>query len=689
MQGSRPPLFDSIYSHGFVRVAVAIPAVDVGSPQFNVNQTIDLARQAASDDAVLVVFPEMGLSAYSNEDLFLQDALLDSVEAGLSRVLDESRELPLILVVGAPLRSESRLFNCAIVVYRGHILGIIPKTYLPNYREFYEKRQFTSGSQAVERTIRIFGNAVPFGNNLVFRATDLPDFAMHVEICEDVWVPLPPSTLAAMAGATVLANLSASNSIVGKAEYRRLLCSSQSAKCIAAYLYTAAGPGESTTDLAWDGHAMIYENGERLAESTRFAREPTLTIADLDLDRLRQERMRMTSFSDCVAAYRHELEKIRTISFDLEFPKHAVRLNRDVQRFPYVPSDPFARDERCQEVYKIQVQGLTKRLEATGLQRAVIGISGGLDSTQAALVVARAFDQLKLPRENVVAVTMPGFATTEATLANARDLMRCLGFAAKEIDIRPSAQQMFADIGHPFSRGEAEYDLTFENVQAGERTSHLFRMANLVNGIVVGTGDLSEFALGFTTYGVGDQMSHYHVNASVPKTLIQFLIRWLIKTAEFDDETLKVLIRIVGLKYSPELVPGPNHGESQTAEAVIGPYELHDFYLYYLSRFGFRPSKVAFLAQHAWSDLNRGSWPDIVPAESRNAYDLTIICRWLEVFLFRFFEFSQFKRSAMPNAPKVGSGGSLSPRSDWRAPSDAHADTWIQELRSRVRPDDS
>ena len=684
MEGSQQPLFDSIYSHGFARVAVAMPPVDVASPEFNANQTIELARRAAADDSVLVVFPELGLSAYSNEDLFLQDGLLDAVEAGLARVLDGSRELPLILVVGAPLRSECRLFNCAIVMCRGSILGVIPKTYLPNYREFYEKRQFTSGSKAVELHIRVLGSMAPFGNDLIFRAANWPDFALHIEICEDVWVPLPPSTLAAMAGATVLANLSASNSIVGKSEYRRLLCSSQSAKCIAAYLYTGAGPGESTTDLAWDGHAMIYENGECLAESTRFAAEPSLTTADLDLDRLRQERMRMTSFSDCVAAYRHELEKMRVIPVHLELAKHKVRLRRDVQRFPYVPSDPLARDERCHEVYNIQVQGLTKRLEATHLQRVVIGISGGLDSTQAALVVARAFNQLKLPRENVVAVTMPGFATSAATLSNARDLMRCLGFSAKEIDIRPSAAQMFADIGHPFSRGEPVYDRTFENVQAGERTSHLFRLANFVDGLVVGTGDLSELALGFTTYGVGDQMSHYNVNASVPKTLIQFLIRWLIKTAQFDDETLRVLTRIVGLKYSPELVPGPDHGDSPTAEAVVGPYELHDFYLYYLSRFGFRPSKVAFLAQHAWTDMNRGGWPEIIPPESRNTYDLATICRWLEVFLFRFFEFSQFKRSAMPNAPKVGSGGSLSPRSDWRAPSDAHADAWIQELRNRV-----
>jgi NAD+ synthase (glutamine-hydrolysing) len=681
---SRKSLFDSIYSHGFARVAVAMPSVDVASPQFNADQTLQLARRASAEDAVLVVFPEMGLSAYSNEDLFLQDALLDSVEIALRRVLDASRELSPILIVGAPLRSESRLFNCAVVVYRGRILGVVPKTYLPNYREFYEKRQFTSGLQAVGKNITVAGETVPFGNDVIFQATNWPDFVLHAEVCEDVWAPLPPSTMAALAGATVLANLSASNSIVGKADYRRLLCCSQSAKCIAAYLYTAAGPGESTTDLAWDGHALIYENGERLAESTRFTREPSLTTADLDLDRLRQERMRMTSFSDCVAAHRQQLEAIRVVAFDLEIPKRNVMLQRDVQRFPYVPTDPQRRDERCHEVYNIQVEGLMKRLEATGLKRVVIGISGGLDSTQAVLVAVRAFDQLKLPRQNILGVTMPGFATSASTLANAKDLMRCLRISAKEIDIRPSCQQMFADIGHPFSRGEPAYDLTFENVQAGERTSHLFRLANYVNGFVVGTGDLSELALGFTTYGVGDQMSHYNVNASVPKTLIQFLIRWLIKTRQFDDETLDVLTRIVGLRYSPELVPAADGEDSQTAEAVVGPYELHDFYLYYLSRFGFRPSKVAFLAQHAWGNTGQGEWPEIIPLESRNAYDLDAICRWLEIFLFRFFEFSQFKRSAMPNAPKIGSGGSLSPRSDWRAPSDAHADVWIQELRNRV-----
>lgn len=684
MTDDRQLPFDSIYSHGLVRVATAKPFVDVVSPEFNLEHTLELARRAAAENAVLVVFPELGVSAYSNEDLFLQDALLDAVETNLGRLLDASRELAPVLVVGAPLRSESRLFNCGMVIHRGCILGVVPKTYLPNYREFYEKRQFTSGAKAVGRTIRVLGQTVPFGSDIIFQAANRSGFTLHVEICEDVWVPLPPSTLAALAGATILANLSASNVTVGKADYRRMLCTSQSAKCIAAYLYSAAGPGESTTDLAWDGHLLICENGERLAESSRFDREPCLITADLDLDRLRQERMRMTSFSDCVAAHRDQLENIRVVPFDLEFPKQDVPLQRIVQRFPYVPADPLVRDERCNEVYNIQVQGLTKRLEATGLKRVVIGVSGGLDSTQALLVAVRAFDQLKLPREDILGVTMPGFATSPETLANARDVMRCLRVSPREIDIRPSAHQMFSDIGHPFSRGEPVYDLTFENVQAGERTSHLFRLANSLNGLVAGTGDLSELALGFTTYGVGDQMSHYNVNASVPKTLIQYLIRWLIKSRQFEDETLAVLDRIVSLQCSPELVPGKDGGSSQPAEVVVGPYELQDFYLYYLSRFGFRPSKVAFLAQHAWGDVNRGSWPETIPLESRHSYDLSILCRWLEVFLVRFFQFSQFKRSAMPNGPKVGSGGSLSPRSDWRAPSDARADVWIQELRGRV-----
>ena len=676
--------FNSIYRHGFVRVAVATPRVEVASPAYNLAQTLVLARQAAAKRAVLAVFPELGLSAYSNEDLFQQDALLDASLAALAGLVDASRALPLVLVAGLPLRAEDRLFNCGVVVHRGRILGAVPKTYLPNYREFYEKRQFAPAAQALSTSVRLLGQDVPFGSGLLFAATNVPGFVLHVELCEDLWVPLPPSTLATLAGATVVANLSASDITVGKADYRRLLCASQSAKCVAAYLYSAAGPGESTTDLAWDGHALVYENGERLAESQRFPLQPGIVTADIDLDHLRQERTRLTSFGDCAQAHATALRDFRRVEFELPLPRGRVPLERRVERFPYVPADHTRLDERCAEVYDIQVEGLMKRLTATGLRKVIIGISGGLDSTQAALVAVRAFDRLGLPRKNILGYTLPGFGTSRHTFASAHGLMKALGIGAAEIDIRPSAELMLKHIGHPYSRGKPVYDVTFENVQAGERTSHLFRLANHHGGLVLGTGDLSELALGFTTYGVGDHMSHYNVNASVPKTLIQHLIRWLVSTGQFDAPTLKVLARIVDTRISPELVPGSGEGPEHSSEAVVGPYELQDFNLYYLSRFGYRPSKVAFLAHAAWGDRDAGVWPDTVPQPERREYDLATIRRWLEVFLARFFQGSQFKRSAMPNGPKVGSGGSLSPRSDWRAPSDSPATVWLEELRANV-----
>jgi NAD+ synthase (glutamine-hydrolysing) len=679
-----PPPFDSIYRHGFARVAVATPRVEVASPGANVAQTLDLARRAASERAVLAVFPELGLSAYSNEDLFQQDALLDSSLDALGTLTDASRDLPLALAVGLPLRADDRLFNCAVLVHRGRLLGAVPKTYLPNYREFYERRQFAPAAQAISTSLRLLGQDVPFGSRLLFAARDLPGFVLHLEVCEDLWVPLPPSTFAALAGATVLANLSASDVTVGKADYRRLLGASHSARCIAGCLYSAAGPGESTTDLAWDGHALIYENGERLAESKRFPLESGLVTADLDLDRLRQERARMTSFGDNAQAHAAELREFRRIEFDAGVPSGRVPLRRRIERFPYVPADPSQRDERCAEVYDIQVEGLTKRLRATGLKKVIIGISGGLDSTQTALVAVRAFDRLGLPRKNILGYTLPGFGTSQHTFDSAHALMQALGISADEIDIRAAAQLMLERIRHPAAKGKRVYDVTYENVQAGERTSHLFRLANLHGGLVLGTGDLSELALGFTTYGVGDHMSHYNVNASVPKTLIQHLIRWLVRTAQFDDRTTAVLDRIVGTRISPELVPGSGEEPEQHSESVVGPYELQDFNLYYLSRFGYRPSKVAFLAHAAWGDRDAGSWPDTVPESEQREYDLAAIRHWLEVFVKRFFQDSQFKRSAMPNGPKVGSGGSLSPRGDWRAPSDAPATVWLEELRANV-----
>jgi NAD+ synthase (glutamine-hydrolysing) len=664
-------VFDSIYAHGFVRAAVCVPSVRVANPDHNAERTVALARRASDANAAIVLFPELGLSAYSNEDLFHQDALLESVTRAVRAVVDASRALVPILVIGAPLRLERKLFNCAITIYRGRILGITPKTYLPNYREFYEKRQFTAGRHAIGRDVVVLGQHVPFGNDLVYDVTNIPGLAIAVEICEDVWAPIPPSTYAAFAGATVLMNLSASNITIGKAEYRRSLCASQSGRCVAAYLYAAAGSGESTTDLAWDGHAMIFENHDLLAESGRFASAEQLIVADIDLERLVQERMRMTSLNDCASDHDEAARRIRHVALEFDVPAGAIPLHRKVERFPYVPSDPAVRDERCFEAYNIQVHGLEQRLRATGINKVVIGVSGGLDSTHALIVAAKTMERLGLPRTNVLGYTMPGFATSDATRSNALALMRALGVTGGEVDIKPSCMQMLRDIGHPFARGEPVYDVTFENVQAGDRTSHLFRLANLHHALVVGTGDLSELALGWCTYGVGDQMSHYAVNASVPKTLVQHLIRWVIATKQFEPETNAILQSIVETEISPELLPGGGERGSQPTqhtEAVIGPFALQDFSLYYISRYGFRPSKVAFLARHAWG------------AE----YSLSTIKKWLGVFLRRFFESSQFKRSCLPNGPKVGSGGSLSPRSDWRAPTDAEAEVWLRELAEHV-----
>ncbi len=674
--------FSSIYRHGLARLAVAIPAVRIAEPDFNAERTIALARRAAAEGAILVLFPELGISAYSNDDLFQQTTLLDAVERALQTIVLASHTINAILLVGAPLRHEGRLFNCAVAIANGHIVGVTPKSYLPNYREFYEKRHFAAARDAIGNTIRVNGQHIPFGTNLIYDVATIPGLAVHVEICEDLWTPVPPSTFAALAGATVLCNLSASNITIGKADYRRALCTSQSARTIAAYLYSAAGLGESTTDLAWDGHALICENGELLAESRRFCDEEQIIFADVDLERLQQDRMRQTSFSDCIGDYLSYLRQMRHISVNIT-PPIVSDLRRVVARFPFVPNDPATRDERCYEAYNIQVHGLIQRMRSARVQKVVIGVSGGLDSTQALIVATRAMDRLGLPRQNVLAYTMPGFATSSQTRRNALALMAALGVSANEIDIRPSALQMLRDLGHPAGEGEPIYDVTFENVQAGERTSHLFRLANYHNAIVVGTGDLSELALGWCTYGVGDQMSHYNVNASVPKTLIQHLIRYVIRSGELGETANRVLASILATEISPELVPAAANSDdkpAQRTEEIVGPYALQDFNLYYITRYGFRPSKIAFLALHAWGDASAGEWPEGLPANERRSYDLPTILRWLKVFVYRFFQISQFKRSAMPNGPKVGSGGSLSPRGDWRAPSDSSAATWLAEI---------
>src|SRR5687768_12411965 len=602
--------FGSIYTHGFVRAAVCIPTLRVADPTFNAERTLALARKASEAKAAVALFPELGISAYSNEDLFHQDALLEASRDAFLGLVKASSDLTPVLAVGCPLRFENKLFNCAVIVYRGRILGIVPKTYLPNYREFYEKRQFTSAVNAISREVTLAGQTVPFGNDLIFTAPNIEGLKLFVEICEDVWTPIPPSTYASLAGATVLLNLSASNITIGKAEYRRSLCAGQSGKCIAAYLYSAAGPGESTTDLAWDGHALIYENSNLLAESERFAEREQLIAADVDLDRLRQERMRTTSFGDTVGRYRESLAAMRRVRFELGAPGGAVPLRRSVERFPYVPHDAAQLDERCFEAYNIQVHGLVKRLESTGIKKLVIGVSGGLDSAQALVVCCRTADRLGLPRTNVLGYTMPGFATSDKTKSNAWKLMEALGVSAAEIDIRPSCTQMLKDLGHPFARGESVHDVTFENVQAGERTSHLFRLANFHNGLVVGTGDLSELALGWCTYGVGDHMSHYAVNASVPKTLIQHIVHWVAENEQLGADASETLRKILTTEISPELVPstGPEDlgasQPSQSTEAKIGPYDLHDFTLYYTLRYGYPPPKTAFLAYTAWHDVN-------------------------------------------------------------------------------------
>ena len=676
--------FYSARAQGFVRVAVCTPRTAVADPEFNLTETLELARQGHAGGVDLMLFPELGLSAYAIDDLLLQDALLAVVDNALARLVEASRDLQPVLVVGAPLVRTGRLYNCAVAVARGRVLGAIPKSFLPNYREYYENRWFAPGAGVRGLDIVVAGQSAPFGTDLLFEASDVSDFVFHMELCEDFWAATPPSTSAALSGATILCNLSASNIVVGKADERAVLCVSQSMRCQAAYLYSAAGPGESTTDLAWDGQATIHELGRLLAATGRFPAKSQMALADVDVERLRLERLRTPTFNNAAVAAGHPEHSFRRIKFEHGPHDADIGLLRPMDRFPFVPDDPARLDQDCYESFSIQVQGLAKRLEATGIRHAVIGVSGGLDSTHALIVAAKAFDALGRPRSDIFGFTMPGFATSEGTKANAWALMRALGITGEEIDIRLSAQTMLQAIGHPFARGERVYDVTFENVQAGLRSDFLFRLANQRGGLVLGTGNLSESALGWQTYGVGDHMSHYNVNASVPKTLIQHLIRWVAATGQVGEDASRALLSVLDTEISPELVPPDASGALQSTQSKVGPYELQDFNLYHLTRYGLRPSKVAFLAWHAWKDAEAGNWPRHFPAEARHAYDLATIKKWLSVFLTRFFELSQFKRSAMPNGPKLISGGNLSPRGDWRAPSDASARVWLEELNRNV-----
>ncbi|MBS0538838.1 MAG: NAD(+) synthase [Proteobacteria bacterium] len=675
--------FFSLYSHEFARIACCVPRTQVANTPYNLAETLRLAREGDKAGTVLMIFPELGLSSYAIDDLLQQDSLLDEVERAIADLVEASRKLNPVLIVGAPLRVAGRLYNTAVVLHRGTIVGVVPKTYLPNYREFYEKRHFVSGANVLESEIPLAGRKVPFGTDLLFRSIGTVPMTFHVEICEDIWVPVPPSSLAALAGAEVLVNLSASNITIGKAELRRLLCGSQSARASAAYAYSASGPGESTTDLAWDGQAAIFECGDQLAETERFEKDSTIVQADIDLGRIRQERLRNGGFADNAREEGARVSRFRRIEFALDAPKKSIRLERAIERFPYVPSDPAKLRDNCYEAYNIQVQGLAQRLRSSRVGKAVIGVSGGLDSTHALLVCCRAMDLLGQDRKNILAYTMPGFGTSDKTYKNAWRLMKELGVTAGEIDIKPAAKQMLADIGHPFGKGKKVYDVTFENVQAGLRTDFLFRLANQNGGMVVGTGDLSELGLGWCTYGVGDHMSHYNPNGSVSKTLIQHLIRFVAASGDVDKATARTLHDILDTEISPELIPADAKGTVQSTEASVGPYALQDFNLYYLTRLGYRPSKIAFLSWNAWHDVKKGAWPANVPAGSKRAFELAEIRHWLALFLRRFFT-NQFKRSALPNGPKISSGGSLSPRGDWRAPSDGSPDVWLAELEKSV-----
>ena len=736
----RPAIeFRSAYDQGFARMAAVTLPVVLANPAANAAAVIERARALSDDGVCLAAFPELGLTGYSIDDLLLSDVLLDEVLAAIEAIRAASAGLLPAIVVGAPLREGNRLYNCAVVVQGGAVRGVAPKSYLPTYREFYERRHFADGadgaggaggaSAAGSRWIalrgvrdgadreggavgnREDGAVVPFGPNLLFEVADVPGLTFHVEVCEDMWVPVPPSSLAALAGATVLVNLSGSPITVGRAEDRKLLARASSSRGLAAYVFAAAGQGESSTDLAWDGQTFVYENGDLLGETERFPEGPRATVVDVDIEGLRAERLRQGSFDDNRAALAvvgtqppgeddrpgpgaaapagpGRFRTVRIGRRTLRAPRTDIGLRRAVDRFPFVPDDPARLAQDCYEAYSIQVAALVQRLRAIGLPRIVIGVSGGLDSTHALIVAARAVDRLGLGREHVHAITMPGFATSAETRRNALALARSLGCHVEELDIRPAAEQMLAAMDHPYGRGERGrevYDVTFENVQAGLRTDFLFRIAGRRGGIVLGTGDLSELALGWCTFGVGDQMAHYGVNAGIPKTLIQHLIRWVVAERIFSDDVGRVLLAILGTEISPELVPAEDGEPIQSTQAKIGPYALQDFTLWHVLRRGSRPSRIAFLAEKAWADAGAGRWPVGLPEEERVAYDLATIRKWELLFLRRFFS-NQFKRSTLPNGPKVVAGGSLSPRGDWRMPSDAGAAAWIAELERNVPP---
>lgn len=697
--GWRNSDFFDMYAHNMVRVSLIVPHVQLGDPARNAMEIERLYQDACDAGSALCVFPELCVTGYALDDLLQQDVILEETLEALTKLKKSTLKGRGVLVVGGPLRFDGRLYNCAVVLSRGRTLGIVPKSYLPNFREFYEARQFVPGSCSLEEEVDFLGErGVRFSSETVFQCEQNGDFCFGIEICQDVWVPVPPSTFQAWRGATVLCNLSASNVTMGKADYRRQLVSAASAKNYAAYAYVSAGQGESTNDLAWDGQAVVYESGEPLAESPRFSKGDSILHADVDLDRLVQDRARDMTWSHNASAFKNQIKRIQRVRFAFEACREnpVTRLAfRAVPKRPYVPSDPANLSQLCYECYNVQVSGLVQRIRASCINKLVIGVSGGLDSTHALLVCCKALDDLGLPRTNCLAYTMPGYATGALTKSYALELMSALGVTFSEIDIRPSCDQMLKDLQHPYSRGEKVYDVTFENVQAGERTNHLFRLANMSGAFVVGTGDLSELALGWCTYGVGDHMSHYSVNASLPKSLIQCLIQWCIDSSFFGETANSVLANVLAVEISPELVPDDaGTAKLQSTEAALGPYDLHDFQLYHATRRGFSPSKAFFLACHAWAD-DMPRDPNARPAEPQpslgshavltdRTFSVAFIAECQRNFFRRFFLTTQFKRTCIPNAPKVADGASLSPRGDWRAPSDSSWAPWDRAWRKTL-----
>lgn len=639
-------------NYGFVKVAAAVPHVQVADCFYNIGQIEGLMRKASSQQVQLVVFPELSVTAYTCMDLFNQQTLLDNAEKALIKLVTATADLELLAIVGAPLRAGNRLINAAVVFQKGKIKGIVPKTYLPNYKEFQEQRWFTSARDLRNETVRLNGNEYIPSANQLFRAGAV---CLGVEICEDLWVPVPPSSLLAMQGANILVNLSASNDLIGKHAYLKSLICQQSARCIAGYLYASAGFGESSTDLVFGGNAIIAENGNLLAESPRFSREEQLVISEIDVQNLQYDRLVNTSFMQGAAPLINEAPTIS--EWEITGPS-TPSLTRPIDPLPFTPSGETLK-ERCEEIFQIQIAGLAKRLVHIHAKTAVVGISGGLDSTLALLVTVMTFDALRIPRENILGITMPGFGTTGRTYKNAVDLIRSLGVTLKEISIKEACIQHFNDIGHD----PATHNVTYENSQARERTQILMDVANQVNGLVVGTGDLSELALGWATYN-GDHMSMYGVNGSIPKTLVKYLVEW-VANHKVDEASRLTLLDIVDTPISPELIPADEQGNiKQKTEDLVGPYELHDFFLYHFLRFGSHPAKIYFLACQAF----------------QGKYEKETVKKWLYTFFRRFFQ-QQFKRNCLPDGPKVGSI-SLSPRGDWRMPSDAAAREWLAEIES-------